>query len=399
MLGGFVPVALLATFWGNPSKQAHKQQTIAVTQGEFTVTTPSKGTLQSLDPIQIYSRLSQPSTVIEIAPEGSSIQAGDIVVRFDPEPLERELQRLRKERVIAKTDYEKLTQAELPLELEDLSASLTKLENELRDEQEFLKGSFELMDEGLVSETEINQQKIRIGQIEKSLSALENRIELTKNHLHPAAKIRAEALLEHAESELQRVERQLSYCSVKADRSGTVIYKPLHINNEYRSARVGDAPFRNQSFMMVADMNQLAAELYIPEAQLARIQVGHPAKISPVAFPQMTLYGEVSSVGSMAHSVAGRPQWQKFFHVRVALKETHASLRPGMTVNLAITSYQRREALKLERQAIHWEEGKPFCYKARDNGRSKTPLQLGMANTTHMEILDGLSVGELVLLP
>ena len=398
LLSSFVPLALLATFWrGDKAASDPAQTSVEVIRAPFSVTTPCKGTLQSLEPLQVFSRLSQPTSVIELAPEGSMVKHGDVIVRFDPEPLERELQRLQKEQILAQTEYEKLINAELPLELDDLSAQKIKLESELADEQEFLQGSIELMEEGLVSEQEINQQKIRIAQINKSFEALNHRIDLTRNHLHPAATTRAKALLDHANAELQRVQRQLSYCSIMAEKAGTVIYKPLHINGEFRTIRVGDATFRNQSFMMVANMNELVTDLYIPEAQLARIQVGHPAKITPVAFPQMTLFGEVSSVGSMAHSVAGRPQWQKFFHVQVTLKEAHPNLRPGMSVNLSVTSYQRREALLLERQAILWEDDQPFAYKAPSE--NKVSIQLGMANSTHMEILGGLAAGDKVVIP
>jgi RND family efflux transporter MFP subunit len=300
---------------------------------------------------------------------------------------------------LAKSDLESLEKATLPLEIDELESKQIKARTMLETEKKNLEDTIELRKEGLVSASEVERQKIKLERSKKELERLEFREELTRKHLHPSALTRAHAKLDSAEQVLKQLKRQISNCTVTAPSDGMVTYQPLYLGNELRPVRVGDSIYQNQPFMMIPDLSDLIVDAQIPESELSNINVGDKVAVYPLAYPNVRLDGEVESLASMAQSVYDRPSWQKYFHVVIALKDADSRLRPGMSANLHVLSYEKDEALLIPRQAIRWKSNKPYCIVASGMGRKEMrQLTVGQADEINYEVISGVSAGEKVLL-
>ena len=133
------------------------------------------------------------------------------------------------------------------------------------------------------------------------------------------------------------------------------------------------------------------------EAELSRVDSGHEVVVAPVAYPDLSLKGVVESVGSMAQSMSGRPDWQRYFEVVVALKESDPRLRPGMTVRTRILAGARDAAVLVPRLAVSWDGNKAFCKVMKGAGEQRRDVELGISNDEFFEVLSGLQPGEKVL--
>jgi multidrug resistance efflux pump len=132
-----------------------------------------------------------------------------------------------------------------------------------------------------VSEQELAQQQLKVDQLRAKAEKLETQLQLTREYLHPSALERARATLASAEQELKLARKQLENCTVLAPADGVVVYRPLNVGGEYRTARVGDLIFKNQPFMIIPDMRDLVVECQIPEAELSRLEVGREVYLTP----------------------------------------------------------------------------------------------------------------------
>lgn len=149
--------------------------------------------------------------------------------------------------------------------------------------------------------------------------------------------------------------------------------------------------------MAIPDMSDLIVRVAVPEAELSRVEAGHEVIVAPVAYPDLSLKGVVESVGSMAQSVNGRPDWQRYFEVVVALKESDPRLRPGMTVRTRILAGARDAAVLVPRMAVSWEGNAAFCTVIKGSRRQRRDVELGISNEEFFEVLSGLQPGEKVL--
>ncbi len=369
-----------------------------VTRGELTVHSVFNGKIESRNVVTIMSKYQGNATVVELVPEGSQVEQGDVLVRFDSADLERDLVKLEKEYALAKSELDSLVQAKLPLELRELELNLLEARGQLEAERQYLADSRSLQRENLISAQEVKQQEIKVEKLASGLEKAELEFELTKEYLHPAALTAARTKLYSAEQALQLARRQLQNSTVRAPADGVVVYKPLSIGGEFRTVRVGDTLYPNQPFLVLPDMTNLVVHCDIPESELARVAERNKAYIRPLAYPGLSLPGTVETVGSVAQTLPARPAWQKYFHVTIGVDKVDPAIRPGMSVMADVVSLHKSNAVLIPRRAVLWDAGKAFSQVVDGQSYHTRELTLGAANDLYYEVIDGVKSGDRVLI-
>jgi HlyD family secretion protein len=391
--------AAAALFAAGRRPAANRDNTATALVGPLSRWSSCQGELDARRVDVVMSSFSGNATIVELAPEGAFVRAGDLLVRFDDAEVTRSLLRLEHDHALAVSELESLEKAKLPIELRELEMQELEAKAAYEAESRYLADSRELLDEDLVTSHEIEQQALKVERARAVADKLSMQLMLTRRYLHPDRLERARAALSVAEQELALARRQLAHCTVTAPSDGSVVYRPLHLGAEYRTARVGDSIYQNKPFMALPDMRDLIVECFVPEAELSLVRVENRVAIAPLAYPALELDGRVEQVGATAQALPGRGAWQKYFRVVVAVDTPHAALRPGMTVQARILSYHRPDALLIPRAAVSWENGVPVVRVRHAAGWRKRPIRVGQSNDAHFEVTEGLSAGETVLMP
>lgn len=350
----------------------------------------------------IMSQFSGPAVIVELAPEGARVAPGDLLVRFDDTQLQRDLVNLERDVALAQADVTSLEQALLPMERSDLELKILEAREAWDSERQYSEDSAALRDEGLVSDQEWTQLKVKAERMRAHLDLLERQRELTVRWLHPSRLERARASLDAAKRALAFAQEQRARCQVLSPAAGLVAYRPLHFGAEYRTVRVGDTVFQNQPFMEIPDLADMVVQVLVPEADLAHVTQGLPATVTPLAYPNVVVAGRVERLGAMAQDEPGRPSWQKYFRMSLALEKGEDRLRPGMTVHALIRSARREQALRIPRAAVRWQsDGSATVCRAGAAGRpaEDCTVRVGLLSDQYAEILEGLQAGDCVQLP
>lgn len=394
-----LPLLAILPLAGCGEREKKESNLVAVSNGMLSVWSSYQGKLEARSVEIILSRFNGSATIVDLAPEGSQVSAGDLLVRFDSSQVERDLLKLERDYALAATDLERMEKAELPLELRDLQAQLLEAQGNYESEKKYLEDSQTLVVEELVSPQELELQRQKVDGLKAKMEKLSVQMELTSRYLHPSALARARATLASAEQEVKLARAQFSNCTVVAPAAGVVVYRPLNVGGEFRTVRVGDSIFKNQPFMILPDMRELVVECQIPEAELARVEIGSEVVITPLSFPDLKLRGKVETVGSMASAVADRPAWQRYFRVVAGLEDNDGRLRSGMSVMANILTYQSENAILIPRAAVQREGDRAFC-TVEKNGRPECrALTLGWADFRAYEAREGVAPGEMVRVP
>lgn len=392
--------ALLLVVQLGSSSCGRRQQAVTsveVKPEPFEVWSTYEGALEARSLKSIMSKGRGAVTIEELVPQGSFVKQGDVLVRFDASEIERDLVRIERDLTLSRAEFESLEQAKLPLEIRDLESRLLDAQVQREVEEQYLVDTRELLEDELISAQEMKQQEIRVEAARKLASNLANQLELTREYLHPSTLERARATLASAELEMEMAKEKLDACIVAAPVDGIVVYRQVHVGGEYRTVRVGDVLYRNQTFMVLPDMTDPTVECNVPEAELAKVSIGSRVVVTPVSYPDLKLDGEVEHVGSMAQQVSGRPAWQKYFQVMIRLKATDERLRSGMTVRVNVLSHGNSQALTIPRAALNWDGETPWCNVLRRGKQERRDLVLGMAGDQQVEVLNGLEAGDRVV--
>ena len=373
--------------------------TVVATRGELVVWSEYDGVLEARRVETIMSAFNGSAAIIELAPEGFAVKKGDMVVRLDGSQVETDLLRLEHDAAMAESDLTALQNAEIPMQQCELAAQVTEARLNYESEKRYLEDCRELRQQDLVSEQEVKQQDMKVENLHAKLDQIETQRKLTETYLHPSKLARARAAADSAQRQVELLRQQVDNCVIRAPCDGMVVYIPLHVSGEYRTARVGDSVYRNQPFMSIPDMRDLIVHCYVPESDLGRVQAGSLVGVTPLAYPEFNLEGVVESVNAMAQTRSGYPQWQKYFHVVIGLRQQDERLRTGISVSARIRSYQKADAVQIPRVAVVWQDGRPSCQLVTSRGVELRTIKLGHGNETHFEVLAGLEPGDRLKLP
>jgi multidrug efflux pump subunit AcrA (membrane-fusion protein) len=145
----------------------------------------------------------------------------------------------------------------------------------------------------------------------------------------------------------------------------------------------------------VAGLDNLAVVVDLSEFDVAQVEPEMEAVVSVDALGGEEFEGEVQFASLTGNDVNGVVS----FPVVIQLGETEG-LRPGMNVSVEIVIEEKANVLQVPLEAITTdEEDKSFATVLRPDGETVVrPLKLGLANNSHVEIIEGLFVGEKVVL-
>ena len=371
-------------------------RTAVVARGPLRMAIPFQGELEARRVETIAVGVQGSAVLSELVPEGTRVEKGDLLARFDASQIEQDLARQENDLVRARQELESLEKAELPLELIDMESKRLEARNELEAEERFLESARGLAERGLISTGEVAQQERKVEGLRTRGEQLDTRIELTKQHVHAARLAKARAALEAAERQRDFTASQLALCEVRAPVAGVATLVPLPVGGEYRTAHVGDTLFRNQPFLCLPDPAEHVLRGYVGEAELPWVKTGNAVEAVPAAFPDVKLSGRVESVGGMAQTRPGQPVWRKFFPVQIALGPVAEPMPFGISVRAEIVAGESTNALALPREALEWRGTQAF---ARKPSGQEVAVQTGWADATRVEIVSGLAEGDAVALP
>ena len=399
MAGGVAVVILAAAAVQMATTRPPPPATEAVSVGPIESWAVYDGSLEPREVRYVMSQLGGPATIVELAADGSRARAGDVLVRFDASQWERDVLRLERDEALAREALSSLANAKIPLELADLDGQVEDVRRQAAAEERALSDLRELYGDKLIPAQEVGQQESRLAAAKVALEAVTKKRELTRQYLHPSALGQAGATLASARQELDFARRQLSNCVVLAAADGIVGLKPIAVGGEYRSARIGDAVFKNQPFMTLSDATQLVLRCEAPEAERARLHMGDPAYISPAAYPDTEVPGHIAAIASFAATSPGRPDGQKYFVVTIALDSADPLLCGGMSARARVRGSANPGAVRIPRAAVWWDGGRARCRVWTPRQTIETTIRIGVADDTHFEVLDGVKAGDRVIIP
>ena len=415
----------ISVYWAGAGSD--EAMVATVSRGELTARLTSSGTLKPMQSITYRSPI--PGRDVEIrdlAPEGSRVAAGDLLVKLDTTDLEVELTRVRQEHRQVQMDLQvaegeldeagaevkAVSEGEGALTVEEARSSLQRAQKKaerLREEYEHLKP---LLEKGFITRDELARTEDQLEESEEELMLARRRTDVVVQLSHPREQKRAalalaqkSAQLGHtrtrlAETQLrlETLERLIDGCTIRARGPGLVVYEENLSSNPRRKLRIGDRVFASQGIVTIPEVNRMLVEASIGESEVHRVTNGQPAEIRVEAFPDVRLTGKVTRVGTLASASANRPFDDKRFDLIITLDPTTAELRPEMTIRADVIVGSRTNVLLVPVTAVFNHQGTRVVYVIGATGSERRPVDVGESSDRMVEIVAGLREGERVSL-
>ena len=333
----------------------------------------------------------------------------------------------------------------------DVSAKITRLEVKEGDWVE--KGTLllELDRERYTAEVESAEASLRSSQaqarvVEENLNKLtkdyERVVSLHRQELESQSSLDSAAAALEVEKARHRSTLDAiaqSRAALKQSRdalSKTTIYAPMagtisKLNKEVGEIALG-SQFQSDVILELANLSGMEALVDVDENDIVNVSLADRATNEVDALPGVTFEGEVTEIANSAKVAAEGTSDQKTeFEVKIALKDPGAQLRPGMTASADIVTEVRPDALGVPIQSVAVrtpdqiapeqkgkKDGPDAVEEGADAGSRFTPdkdgfvkivfvvdggvaqarqVKTGIQSDSHIEIAEGLAVGEQVV--
>ncbi|HVS76747.1 MAG TPA: HlyD family efflux transporter periplasmic adaptor subunit, partial [Steroidobacteraceae bacterium] len=375
LLGLAAALSWLAHSWAQSGHVVSRQalELAAVTRGDFVQDVAAKGTVIAAVSPTLSSTAA--GTVTYLVHGGDRVAKGEVLARLTSPELENEYERER-------------------ATLQSMDAALAQQRIELRQQ---LLDNRQRADLAAVTMSQQLRELQRL-QAAWSLHVIsEHRYEaaydtysmarLSYEHANQNARLERERiLLELRTRELARnaqfllvkgLERRLEALTVRSPVNGMVadLAQP-------DQSHVGSSV----PLVTVIDLSALAIEFQVAESFAGGIKPGLPADIT---LDGQTVHGTVTEVSPDVRDgwVTGRA---KFTGAQPA------GLRQNEQAAVRIVMGEHRGVLELERGAF-LDPSTHFVYVVRGNEAMRTPVELGAASVSEIEVLSGLAAGDRVV--
>jgi HlyD family secretion protein len=236
-----------------------------------------------------------------------------------------------------------------------------------------------------------------------------------------------------ARATLTRVADVLQKTTYAAPYDGVVTNLPVR---EGESVVIGIQNALGSTLLTLADMSVITAEVKVDETDIVNVHLGQPAEVTIDAIPRKIFHGTVSEIGDNAivrsTGVATSQQntaseEAKDFKVVVTVTDPPQDLRPGLSTTAKITTASRNSVLAIPIQALsvrtkaqlEQEKTSPGSVHAaappkesaskdrnqdmqgvfviRNKKADFVPVTTGIAGTSDLEVINGLSEGDEVI--
>lgn len=365
-----------------------------VQRGDLALEVPIIGMLGAARSVDITAPISSDPHFFKIArmtPEGTHIEAGQMVMELDTQEINQKLREYQAE--LGKNE-EELTRRRLEydVQMRDLRVSLEEAKVKLETTRHKLQADpeiqsarerkeFQIEFEQADQQTKLLTQKLKsLEQMSKAeLSVFENNI----------AKIRLR---------VQQTEERQKACVVKAPIGGTLIYKVLSGNVK---RKVGEQTCHHEVILQIPDLTTLRLEAVVEEAYAGRVQPGQTVRIKVDALPDEKLIGKVVSVST----VLRMRRWDNpvkvvdaVIELEKQISQNSMKLSPGMTATGQVEVENVLNALLAPIKAVRERGGQVFVQVPGSDGRGQErAIRVGRKTQQFVEVLEGLREGEQVI--
>ncbi len=357
-------------------------QTANVESQKIIETVTATGVIQPQTKVKISADVAAKIMYLGVK-EGDWVEEGHLLVRLDQEKFNAAVER-----------------SEANLRATEANANLVK-QNKIKAKKDLARTE-ELFNKNLESQAVLDQVSAAF-QVEKARyqASLEQ--------------------VEQARATLKEAQDNHSKTTICAPMAGTI----SALNKEVGEIALG-SQFQEDVIMVVSNMSGMEALIDVDENDIVSIQLGDSATIEVDALPDVRFRGIVSEMANSAKITAeGSADQKTEFEVKIAIDQPGTKLRPGMTASADIVTEIRENAVVVPIQSVavrtpdqlnghgatnaEADSTDQLTYSpdrdgfvqvvfvVEDNEVMAYQVKTGIQSETHIEILEGISEGDLIV--
>lgn len=324
----------------------------AVTRGDVQQVVQAAGILQAQTRVDVGAQVSGQIKALHVQ-LGQRVRKGDLLVSLDPE--------------LAQAD---VTQAEAALAqqralLESRQVDITAARREVERQKRLAAA-------GAAAAQELERASDELAKLEADAKG-------------------QTATLQRLQAELTRTQLRLGYTRITAPMDGVVVSLPVQVGQTVIAIQITPV------MLTLADLDTITVRTRVPEADIQSVRTGQVARFSTLSGEARRYEGKVRVI----QPIPERAGSAVFYNVLFEVDNRDRRLYSDMTVQVDIETGRARDVPTVPMVALGERDanGRFRVIVLDDQGRrSVRQVRTGLQDGSRVEVIEGLKVGEKVLL-
>jgi HlyD family secretion protein len=352
--------------------QAQREKSIKVTmekvnRHDLTSYISASGEVKPKKNVNISAHI--PGRIVKIGvEEGQKVKTGDFLLKLESTQYEANADRDR-------------------ARIQSLKADLIRAEAVMKKDKRFYERQVKLFDEHLIST--------------EQLEAAEAQYDISKAQ-YDAILFQIKQAQASLESTLDNLRKTMYDAPIDG------IITSLRVE-EGEIALVGTMNNPGTVLMTIADLSVMEVEVEVDETDVVGVKIGHPAEVRVDAFPEVTINGKVTEIGSSALQKLTTSEESKDFKVVITLEDPPEKLKPGLSASADIITAEKENVLAVpisalvlrdkeeQESADRNKEQEEGVYIIEESRAKFVPVKKGIMGELLIEITSGLEENQEVV--
>jgi multidrug efflux pump subunit AcrA (membrane-fusion protein) len=336
--------------------------------------------------------------ILKLAPTGSTVKKGDVVVEFDPSDQQYNLEQ-------AKSDLAGAEQEIVKMRADNaVQASQDKL-NLLTARYDVRRGELDTAGNDLIGAIDAKKNELTLDEARQHLAQLERdssaRVSTSAAALAVLEEKRhkAELAMQRAQSIIDQLDVKSpidGLVSVKENRDGQFFFFSGLVLPEYKE---GDTTASGRNIADVIEAGRMEARAQVTEIDRGNLQTGQSAVVEIDALPGRKY---TAKVGPLSTTAAQGAFFQttavRRFDIVLNLDQPDPMMRAGSSLRVTIDGREIKDALHVPRQAVYEKAGKNYVFLHTGGDRFER-RDVKVENATESRaVISGLHEGDVIAL-
>jgi multidrug efflux pump subunit AcrA (membrane-fusion protein) len=366
--------------------------TTAVKRSDLTLTVSARGELHGGNSEVLTGPLTTGGDLhlTMLRKTGEVVRTGDPVIEFDPTDQEYRLKEAEADLAEANMKVEQ-AKAQAAAQLEEDTYSLADAESQVK------LAEYDVRKNPIMSAIQARQNDLALKAAQDRLAQIRQDIGSRKETNGAAIKVQ-EAAVGKAELEVASAKRNIDSLTLRAHRDGYVSLRQNTSGNFFMSGmrlpyyQVGDTVRAGMAVAEIPDLRNWEISATIGELDRGHIAVGQKVDVKVMALPGRPFHGHVQDLGG-----TGGPPWDRHFQCKMRLDDPQPELRPGMSVQIVITTDLLKGALWIPAQALFESGSRTYVFTPSGTGFAPHDVKLVRRSESQV-VIEGLKEGQTVAL-
>jgi len=351
-------------------------ETYVVDKGNIETWETTKGLVEPANEVLLLSPTASIITQIRKEP-GQKVKQGEIIVVLNTKAVEDKIEQINDQLAVKQNNLEKnqLTarsaKADLAHSIETKKLKISSIKSILADQKQ-------LLEVGGISPAKFDKTKQELVLAEKELQLVQHKNAIKLAQLAADEKgLRLQ--IEIQEKDLLREKELLQRMTVKAPSEGIVL--DIH-------GKVGEKIQGDKLLVSLSDLTRFKIKATIGETHKEIIKTGAKAY---VMVDNTRLEGRIGTI--LPSLEDGNLQFSVYL-----TDSKHPKLIPNQNVDLQIVERARYDVIRLKKGALLNDKEVQKVYVVNGDSADQKELKVGMITDEYLEVKEGLSIGDVVVI-